>query len=105
MKAALIVGINDYEHLARLKGAVPDALALEQALTTHASGARNFDCKVLTSTDGKVITEPVLRKRIEDVFTKEVDVALLYYSGHGGQDKLGSYLCSQEMTLSQRGLS
>lgn len=105
MKAALIVGINEYEFLRPLEGAVPDAVAIEDILTTHADGARNFDCKPLISTHGTVITEQLLRESVEDVFTKEVDVALLYFSGHGGHDKLGSYLCPQDMTSSQRGLS
>jgi hypothetical protein len=105
MKAALIIGINDYHYLRPLTGAVPDALAIEKPLESHADGTRNFDCKVLPSKPGEVLTEQLLRKAIADVFTKEVDLALLYYAGHGGQDQLGSYLCSQDITADQRGLS
>ena len=105
MKAALIIGINDYHHLSVLTGAVPDASAIEKVLEMHSDGTRNFDCKVLTSNGKEILTEQVLRKAITEVFTKEVDVALLYYAGHGEQDQLGSYLCSQDMTRDQRGLS
>jgi hypothetical protein len=70
----LIIGINDYHALRPLKGAVADAVAITQILNTHASGARNFDCKPLLSTSDAVITEQLLRETIEEVFTKAVDV-------------------------------
>ncbi len=104
MKAALLIGINDYKYLSSLTAPVPDALAVEELLGHHASGGANFDCKVILSA-AELITEQLLRRNIQGLFEKDLEVALLYISGHEAQDKLGSYLCPQDMGENQRGLS
>lgn len=94
MRRALVVGINDYSW-APLKGCVNDAKGMVNSLTKHEDGSPNFHCKELTS-DKKKVTSAQLRREIHNLFKREADVALLFFSGHGGEDSLGGYLVTQD---------
>ena len=77
---ALVVGIDDYDVLNDLKGAVNDANLLTAALT--AAGAR----EVVTLTNGQA-TRVAIFDRLDTLAAASSpgDTLLLTYAGHGGQ--------------------
>ena len=85
-RIALVIGNADYvsHKLDTLKSPIKDARDIKNKL-------ENLGFKVMTVVeDGR---EKVMRKAISDFVkkSKEYDVALFYYSGHGIQDKTGMY--------------
>ena len=81
MRRALIIGIDDYQQ-APLTGCVNDANAISAVLSTHATGAPNFDTAVQTSPPSN-LSRATLRDAIIKLFETDCDTALLYFSGHG----------------------
>jgi hypothetical protein len=104
-RRALIVGINDYE-FAPLKGCVNDAIGMRNVLSKHENedNDENFACRLLVSSEIKV-TKARLTKEIESLFSREGDIALLYFSGHGAKNDLGSFLVTQDATKYNEGIS
>ena len=101
---ALIVGIDHYDW-APLRGCVADAKAMEQVLSRHEDGSRNFHCKTVVSGDrNRRVTEAQLRKEIREFFQGVGDIALFYFSGHGSEDNLGGYLVAQDSEKYSLGL-
>ena len=94
MKKALIVGINDYPS-APLHGCVNDANAIGTILESHGDGSPNFSLKMMISPSSN-ITRSVLREAIEQLFTGDPDMALLYFSGHGYIKSTGGYLVTTD---------
>lgn len=94
MKRALLVGINDYSW-APLQGCIDDAKHLSEVLRSHHDESPNFACKLLTS-DKIQITEAQLNRDLQELFKREGDMALFYFSGHGAEDHLGGYLVTQD---------
>lgn len=103
MKKALIIGINDYPS-SPLGGCVNDASALATILESNGDGSPNFGVRKITcpSTD---ITRPVLREAIEQLFTGDCDMALLYFSGHGYIKSTGGYLVTTDARKYDEGVS
>ncbi len=95
MKRALIIGINDYEKISPLGGAVNDAEKMAALISKHEDGSPNFDTKIVTS-DNKQITKKIMRSLLTDLLTKPADMAFFYFSGHGTCTNLGGYLCTYE---------
>lgn len=85
MRKALLVGINQYQHIPPLSGCNADAIAMGSVLSRHASGSPNFQTVVLTTAEDKV-TRNVLRKRLQELFSGDCDTALFYFAGHGNFD-------------------
>ena len=81
MRRALIVGIDDYQQVP-LSGCVNDANAIAAVLATHATGAPNFDPRLITSPPTN-LTRADLRDAIVKLFETECEIALFYFSGHG----------------------
>ena len=103
MKKALIIGINDYPS-SPLGGCVNDANTLATVLESNGDGSPNFEVRKITcpSTD---ITRPVLREAIEQLFTGDCDMALLYFSGHGYIKSTGGYLVTTDAKKYDEGVS
>ena len=82
---ALVVGIDEYDVLKDLKGAVNDARLLSAALT--AAGAR----EVVTLIDGEA-TRVAIFDRLDALAAASSpgDTLLLTYAGHGGQQPEGA---------------
>lgn len=57
-----------------------------------------------TSKDTAIVREELKRKVIE-LFSDDVEVALFYYSGHGYIDDIGGYLVTTECEMGEDGLS
>ncbi|KAA1245866.1 caspase family protein [Aquimarina sp. RZ0] len=106
MRRALIIGINHYKN-APLKGCIKDAEKINSALATHEDGSPNFDCKLLTSSeDAKYpITVAKLKKNIHNLFHQEAEIAVLYFSGHGATNDIGSYIVTQDAHKYNEGVS
>lgn len=107
MRKALIVGIDHYDQIDALRGAVNDAHSVKATLERNADGTRNFaQPHLMTSTGPEAgITRAELRGAIEELFKDDAEIALLYYSGHGYIDGIGGYLCASDFASEHDGLS
>jgi len=101
MRKALVVGVNDYPS-SPLSGCVNDANAIATMLESHGDGSPNFGVRLITC-PSTAITRPVLREAIEQLFTGDADMALLYFSGHGYVKSTGGYLVTTDAKKIRRG--
>lgn len=85
MRKGLFIGINDYHHIGKLAGCNNDAMAMASVLQRHASGSPNFNNRILTSAEQDVTSE-VVESAIQELFSGDCEVALLYFAGHGHFD-------------------
>ncbi len=88
---ALLIGINDYPNSAALNGCLKDIAKIETYLQStlvkkHFGGDKNIHIKTLT--DEQAQKEKVIAQ-INSIGkkAKDNDVVLIYYSGHGAQEK------------------
>lgn len=98
MRRALCVGIDNYS-FGELEGCVCDAERLATVLRSNEDGSPNFDVRELKAPSGSaatLVTRPVLREAIDELFKHPADVALLSFSGHGAENNLGGYLVTQD---------
>lgn len=98
MKRALIVGLNNYQG-AELEYCDNDAIVMKELIESNGDGSPNFD--VVSIIDS--CTKRDLRSAIEKLFSDDVDVALLYFSGHGA-DADGGYLCTTDFSQGDWGV-
>lgn len=107
MRKALVVGIDYYENIGSLSGAVNDAHSVKATLERNADGTRNFaQPNLMTSTGpGSDVTRAELREAIEQLFRDDAEIALLYFSGHGHIDGTGGHLCASDFATEHDGLS
>jgi hypothetical protein len=103
MKKALVIGINDYV-TSPLTGCVNDANFIGTILESNGDGSPNFSVVKLTS-PGTDITRPLLRQRIEQLFSGDPDMSLLYFSGHGYIKSTGGYLVTRDAKKYDEGVS
>lgn len=106
-RKALIAGLNYYDHIGSLNGAVDDAYSVKAVLERNADGTRNFvQPKLLTSTGpGSDATRQTLRSAVQDLFRDEAEIALFYFAGHGYVDGAGGYLCGSDARSGDDGLA
>lgn len=106
MKIALIVGINHYDNVSHLKGCVNDAYNVRSVLERNGDGSVNFDCilKTASSVDEK-ITRTTLKDSIQNLFTRDADVALFYFAGHGDIESTGGYILASDVERGDDGVS
>jgi len=78
MKKALVVGLTKYPDCP-LSFCDNDAISIKELLDSNGNGDPNFDTRIYTD----VITKSELLAAIEQLFSGDGDVALLYFSGHG----------------------
>ena len=103
MRKALVVGINGYT-TSPLHGCVNDANSLAAIIESNGDGSPNFDVKLITCPNVQV-TRPVLREAIEQLFSGDSDMALLYFSGHGYIKSTGGYLVTVDAKKYDEGVS
>ena len=84
---ALIVGINDYEHVRGLNYAVEDALAIKNMLINDYGFKRN-NVRVLTNSEA---TGSNIKKELHSLVKSvgENDRVVFYFAGHGETEALG----------------
>jgi len=100
MKAALTVGINNYDKLSSLNGCINDATRVQDMLATNGNGSKNFDCKLSTN-----LNRTKLSDSIRDLFRKKLDIALFYFAGHGNVEDEGGYLMASDSERGDDGVS
>jgi hypothetical protein len=107
MRKALIVGIDHYEHIGSLHGAVNDAYSVKNVLERHADGTLNFaQPKLMTGLSSTApVTRAELRDAVEELFSDDADISLFYFSGHGYIDGAGGFLCASDCATGHDGLS
>lgn len=107
MRKALIVGIDHYDKIGSLHGAVNDAYSMKSILGHHADGTINFaQPLLLTGTGpGATVIRNELRDAVEELFKDDAEIALFYFSGHGYVDGAGGYLCASDCANGHDGLS
>lgn len=100
MRKALVVGINNYMN-APLTGCINDASAFGAIMETHGNGDPNFSVRLCTD----VPTKGRLTELLQELFRGENEVALFYFSGHGFENDLGTYLVTPDATRLDAGVS
>lgn len=100
MRKALVVGINNYPS-APLRGCVNDAAAFGAIIETHGDGDPNFAVILRTN----IAKKGELLGLIEKLFSGDSDVALFYFSGHGFENSLGTYLVTPDASKNDVGIS
>jgi hypothetical protein len=107
---ALIVGINEYQHVTPLKGSVTDARKVLQLLQKLAI-YRGDQVRLLT--DSQATRQNILEGLEWLSGSQAGDKVLFYFSGHGAQnrdtegdesDGLDETLCPVETTLTRKGM-
>ncbi len=103
MKKALVVGINGYLD-SPLKGCVKDANNIATILESNGDDSPNFAVRLMTCHDTD-IKKSTLREAIEQLFSGDNDMALLYFSGHGYIKSTGGYLVTTDAKKYDEGVS
>jgi len=104
-KKALIVGINYYDHTSSLQGCVNDAGGMAKVLARNNDGGLNFEVDLFQANDASnKIGKDFLRSRIEDLFSGDPNIALLYFSGHGNITDVGGYIMASDAKSAHDGL-
>mgnify|MGYP001339352903 FL=1 len=107
MRRALCIGIDEYL-TGPLYGCVSDATRIDAVLRRHQDGSPNFDCRTVTAPIGSphdLVTRPVLRELLEQLFADPADVALFYFAGHGTVNALDGFLVTQDAQRFDDGVS
>ena len=107
MREALIVGIDYYAHLKPLRGCVNDAWAVHSKLERNEDGSINFlTPRLLAGTNATdLITRELLKSAVQELFSDDSDVALLYFAGHGHIEDSWGYLCAGDSKTGDDGFS
>jgi len=92
-KQALLVGISNYEYLPKLVHPAKDAEALTKALKK-----RGFKVNLCIDT-GLVELEDEILKFMDEIKSKDCEVALVYFSGHGIQVNGENFLIPADMRI------
>ncbi|MBB3753803.1 hypothetical protein FHT44_006325 [Mycolicibacterium sp. BK634] len=107
MRKALIVGIDYYENISNLSGAVNDAHAVRSVLERNADGTLNFPTPNLLVGTGPdtQITRAELKEAVCELFADDADIALFFFAGHGYIEATGGFLCASDSRTGDDGLS
>ncbi len=107
MRKALIVGIDYYAHIGRLRGCVNDAHAVRAALERNADGNLNFPAPQVLTATGPVqpVTRGALKDAVRQLFADDPEIALFYFAGHGYVEDTGGFLCTSDCRSGDEGLA
>ncbi|MBN2415419.1 caspase family protein [bacterium] len=106
MRKALVVGIDYYSNVSKLSGCVNDANSVKTILERNGDGTVNFQVKLLLSRDPmEIVNRRQLRNSIEELFSGDGEIALLYFSGHGYIETVGGYLCASDCESGHDGVA
>jgi uncharacterized caspase-like protein len=91
---ALVIGINKYKELRpRLSGAVPDANAMIEFLSSKTSASRILSLKDKQATRKSIIDAFKTLSRSKEI--EKNDPIVIYFAGHGGEAQIQG---QEEMT-------
>jgi hypothetical protein len=106
VRKALVVGIDYYQHVSQLKGAVNDAHNVKAMLDRHADGSVNFHVRSILGTGPKAaVARRELKDAITELFAGDDEISLLYFAGHGHLEATGGYLCASDCKTGDDGVS
>lgn len=91
MRRAIVVGINNYPGNP-LRGCINDASAFGAIMETHGNGDPNFSVKLYSD----VPTAGKLLELLDKLFKSDDEAVLFYFSGHGFDNHLGTYLVTPD---------
>ena len=103
MRKALIVGFNNYPG-SPLNGCINDAISMSNILERNADGSPNFSINIMTDETDK-ITKGMFKREINNLFSDECSVALLYFSGHGSVTNAGGIIVTPDYKTYDEGVS
>lgn len=104
-RGAVLIGIDDYPGSKKLFSAGSDARRVHGLLRENADGSPNFKCTLVTNEDQPEIRRvDVLEQAERLLLHSSVDVALLYFAGHGGVDDVGGFLLAQDSHSGRTGV-
>lgn len=104
-KRALIIGIDEYDNVNNLTGAVNDANKIAHALSENYDESPNFDCRVITNPgNNPPITRAFLRENWQDLFDNFDGEVIFYFSGHGTPTMVGGFLVTTDAVTNDPGL-
>jgi hypothetical protein len=105
MRKALVIGIDYYESINSLTGAVNDAHSVKAMLDRHADGSVNFGVRIIVGTGPKeLVVRSELKEAIRELFAGDEEIALLYFAGHGHLEATGGYLCAGDCKTGDDGV-
>ena len=100
-RKALLVGINKYVGIKPLKCCVNDVEAVSELLEFNDDGTRNFSIMKLTDSEA---TYDNIMDGIDEVFGKDDDIGLFYFSGHGCDDRNDGKIVSYDYDIHHNGI-
>lgn len=105
MRRALVVGIDHYDSITSLYGAVDDAHSVKVMLERHADASVNFGVQMISGTGPRDrVKRQDLKERIRELFAGDGEIALLYFAGHGHLEVTGGYLCASDCQTGDDGV-
>lgn len=105
MRKALVVGIDHYENISGLYGCVNDAHSVRSVLERNSDGTINFGIKLLTGTGpSDLVSRTELKESIRELFSDNIETALLYFAGHGHIETTGGYLLASDCRAGDDGV-
>ena len=104
MRKALVVGIDQYQHIQPLAGAVNDAYSVKAMLDRHADGSVNFAVRLMAGAGSAEVLRPDFKDAVRELFDGDGEIALLYFAGHGWLETTGGYLCASDCRTGDDGL-
>ena len=97
-RKAVVIGV-DHSSGTPLNSCVLDATKMSEMLSKNADGSDNFEVvKLLDATVAEAL------KAVRDLLHSAADVALFYFSGHGGLNQSVSFLQMKDGPLMLKGL-
>jgi hypothetical protein len=91
MRKALVVGIDNYG-FRPLQSCINDATTFASIMASNGDGSPNFDVRLVTNPK----TTGELRAHVTALFKGKCEVALFYFSGHGGKFDTDTYLITPD---------
>jgi len=106
MRKALVIGIDYYQFISSLAGAVNDAHSVKAMLERHADGTINFGPVnlIVVNSAKDIIDRHKLREAVRNLFADDGEVALFYFAGHGYLEETGGYLCASDCRTGDDGV-
>lgn len=104
MRRALVVGIDHYDNANDLRGCRADAEAVAALLQRDHDGALNFEVQTMLSAADAPVTSGELLAQIERLLDPPADAALLFFAGHGTENRLGGYLVTSDAAAYREGV-
>lgn len=105
MRKALVVGIDHYQSITGLTGAVNDAYSVKAMLDRHADASVNFGVRLMVGTGPHdLVGRHDLKEAVRELFAGDGEIALFYFAGHGYVEATGGYLCAGDCKTGDDGV-